>query len=271
MKAANLFFCSSNQQVFLSFFAGRDETTLGKPAVDPSKMPADGELNGSCEKAEPFTAKSHQSLPKISQDSRARLPPPQDSNNKLTRLNENGLSEKSGEPAGKQNHLMAGDPTQASVTGSNGYVLNRQPTQEPAPYRTSGTTVGASLIGHAAKTLPGRSLNAVKTDGARGQGPALLREEKDKAEGITKHAAQEANPPAKIHRARKTMARPLVNQTTLKVSLLSFFFCLQKCLDENLSSQPPSPIECLSCCCCDYAVFCMDASLPLHFIRLYFG
>ncbi|XP_034783671.2 histone-lysine N-methyltransferase EHMT1 isoform X2 [Acipenser ruthenus] len=196
---------------------GCDETTLGKPAVDPSKMPADGELNGSCEKAEPVTAKSHQSLPKISQDSRARLPPPQDSNNKLTRLNENGLSEKSGEPASKQNHLKAGDPTQASVTGSNGYVLNRQPTQEPAPHRTSGTTVGASLIGHAAKTLPGRSLNAVKTDGARGQGPALLREEKDKAEGITKHAAQEANPPAKIHRARKTMARPLVNQTTLKL------------------------------------------------------
>ncbi|MBN3275930.1 EHMT1 methyltransferase, partial [Polyodon spathula] len=127
-------------------------------------------------------------------------------------------------PAGKQNHLKAGDPTQASVTGSNGYVLNKQqqPTQEQAPHRTSGTTVGASLIGHAAKTLPGgagkaRSLNTVKTDGARGQGPALLREEKEKAEGITKHAAQEVNPPAKIHRARKTMARPLVNQTTLKL------------------------------------------------------
>ncbi|XP_041098537.1 histone-lysine N-methyltransferase EHMT1-like, partial [Polyodon spathula] len=203
---------------------GRDETTLGKPAVDSSKMPADAELNGSCERAEPITAKSHQSLPKMCQDSRARLPPPQESNNKLTHFNENGLLEKSGEPAGKQNHLKAGDPTQASVTGSNGYVLNKQqqPTQEQAPHRTSGTTVGASLIGHAAKTLPGgagkaRSLNTVKTDGARGQGPALLREEKEKAEGITKHAAQEVNPPAKIHRARKTMARPLVNQTTLKL------------------------------------------------------
>ncbi|KAL7980980.1 hypothetical protein Chor_002134, partial [Crotalus horridus] len=92
--------------------------------VGELKMAPDGETNGSLECNEfnghPSVAKNTQDNAKLSQA---------DSVAKLSRIAENGFSERDGD-AGKSNHLKANDFTQTTVTGSNGYILPKQMAQD---------------------------------------------------------------------------------------------------------------------------------------------
>ncbi|XP_053138303.1 histone-lysine N-methyltransferase EHMT1 isoform X3 [Hemicordylus capensis] len=175
-----------------------DESAIEKQGGEP-KMAPDGETNGSCERS---AAKTHPNAAKNPQDHAKGSPG--DSAAKLSRIAENGLSERDSEP-GKQHHIRASDFTQTSVTGSNGYVLPKPMAQELPVRTTSGPF--AALTGHAAKTLPagggkGRTLGAFSL--AQAAVPAKLGEGGKDAEG-KKAAAAHAN--FKVHRARKTMPK----------------------------------------------------------------
>ncbi|KAJ7308066.1 hypothetical protein JRQ81_008571 [Phrynocephalus forsythii] len=208
MKAERL------KEVASSPEAGFNAMATAESAIEKhlgeSKMPPDGETNGSCECSE---NKNHPSAAKNPQESTKA--PQGDSMAKLSRIAENGRSERDSDP-GKQNHIKTSDFTQTSVTGSNGYILPKQMVQELPPRTTSGTF--ASLMGHAAKTLPvagvggggggggggkGRTLSAFSQVQA-GASPTKLGEGGREGEA-KKSMAAHAN--VKVHRARKTMPR----------------------------------------------------------------
>ncbi|KAM7087559.1 histone-lysine N-methyltransferase EHMT1 isoform X2 [Ciconia boyciana] len=176
-----------------------DESATEKQAGEP-KMAVDGETNGSCEHSEagshPNPAKNTQDNTKVSQ---------QDSSTKLNRIAENGISERDGE-TGKQNHMKANDFTQTSVTGSNGYILTKQMAQEQ-PLRTTSTF--ASLTGHAAKTLPGGASKG-RTVGSFSQMQATMPTKLGEgSKDMDAKKATAANTEVKVHRARKTMPKPI--------------------------------------------------------------
>ncbi|XP_067327959.1 histone-lysine N-methyltransferase EHMT1 isoform X2 [Anolis sagrei] len=182
-----------------------DESAIEKQVGDP-KMAPDGETNGSCEFNE---TKSHSGAAKNTQDS-AKVSQG-DSVAKLSRIAENGLLERDGLP-GKQNHIKANDFTQTSVTGSNGYILQKQTAQE-VPARTNSGAF-ASLPGHAAKTLPvgkGRTLSAF----AQAALPAKHGEGAKDGEG-KKSTGAHGN--MKVHRARKTLPKSPSDQNASKDS-----------------------------------------------------
>ncbi|KAG9337336.1 hypothetical protein JZ751_028904, partial [Albula glossodonta] len=120
-------------------------------------------------------------------------------------------------PRIRENGLLVegGDPPHGSITGSNGFILGGQQQEgaAAAPNRTTGSPAGASLAGHAAKTLPpssgparARNLGmASKTDTGSASGAG--------ADTETKNGTPQ-QPPSQpvVHRARKTMARPASNQ-----------------------------------------------------------
>ncbi|XP_063172469.1 histone-lysine N-methyltransferase EHMT1 isoform X3 [Candoia aspera] len=164
--------------------------------VGELKMAPDGETNGACEctefKGHPSVAKNTQDNTKMSQG---------DSVAKLSRIAENGFSERDGD-AGKPNHLRASDFTQTTVTGSNGYILPKQVAQD-LPVRTAGSAF-ASLPGHAAKTLPaGGSKGRTLSPFAQAQAalPAKL------GDGGGKDTEAKKTAGIKVHRARKTMPK----------------------------------------------------------------
>ncbi|XP_053939794.1 histone-lysine N-methyltransferase EHMT1 isoform X9 [Cuculus canorus] len=176
-----------------------DESATEKQAGEP-KMAVDGETNGSCEHSDagghPNPAKNTQDNTKVSQ---------QDSSTKLNRIAENGISERDGE-TGKQNHMKANDFTQTSVTGSNGYILTKQMAQEQ-PLRTTSTF--ASLTGHAAKTLPGGASKG-RTLGSFSQMQATMPAKLGEgSKDMDAKRATAANAEVKVHRARKTMPKPI--------------------------------------------------------------
>ncbi|XP_032610176.1 histone-lysine N-methyltransferase EHMT1-like [Hylobates moloch] len=196
-----------------------DEGSAEKQAGE-AHMAADGETNGSCENSD---ASSHANAAKHTQDS-ARVNP-QDGTNTLTRIAENGVSERDSE-AGKQNHVTADDFVQTSVIGSNGYILNK-PALQAQPLRTT-STLASSLPGHAAKTLPGgagkgRTPSAFPQTPAAppatlGEGSADTEDRKLPAPGVD----------VKVHRARKTMPKSVVGLVILCLLLLFLFshlFC----------------------------------------------
>ncbi|XP_061459611.1 histone-lysine N-methyltransferase EHMT1 isoform X2 [Rhineura floridana] len=175
-----------------------DESAIEKQVGEP-KMAPDGETNGSYEcneaKSHPSAAKNTQDNVKVSQG---------DSTAKLSRIAENGISERDSD-AGRQIHIRANDFTQTSVMGSNGYILPKQMAPEP-PVRTAGSAF-ASLMGHAAKTLPpggskGKALSTFSQPQAAL--PAKLGE--GSKDGEAKKVAA-AHASIKIHRARKTMPK----------------------------------------------------------------
>ncbi|XP_077822928.1 histone-lysine N-methyltransferase EHMT1 isoform X21 [Macaca mulatta] len=178
-----------------------DEGSAEKQAGE-AHMAADGETNGSCENSD---ASSHANAAKHTQDS-ARVNP-QDGTNTLTRIAENGVSERDSE-AGKQNHVTADDFVQTSVIGSNGYILNK-PALQAQPLRTT-STLASSLPGHAAKTLPGGAGKG-RTPSAFPQTPAAPPATLGEGSADT----EDRKPPApgadvKVHRARKTMPKSVV-------------------------------------------------------------
>lgn len=126
----------------------------------------------------------------------------------------------------RENGVAEVDPPHGSVIGSNGFILSGQQKEGGASHRTSGSPTGTSRVGHATKTLPpssglarARNLAASKTDTGSG--------------GETETKNGMAKPPVTVHRARKTMARPASNQSTLKVletSILSTQIVLTMCI-----------------------------------------
>nr|XP_054515296.1 histone-lysine N-methyltransferase EHMT1 isoform X24 [Pan troglodytes] len=178
-----------------------DEGSAEKQAGE-AHMAADGETNGSCENSD---ASSHANAAKHTQDS-ARVNP-QDGTNTLTRIAENGVSERDSE-AGKQNHVTADDFVQTSVIGSNGYILNK-PALQAQPLRTT-STLASSLPGHAAKTLPGGAGKG-RTPSAFPQTPAAPPATLGEGSADTEDRKLPApGADVKVHRARKTMPKSVV-------------------------------------------------------------
>lgn len=186
---------------FLSYSSGNDDVAVDKRG---HALKNEKEVNGICERLE--LGKGHQSSgPHLPQDSKAGR---QSECSPRAHISENGLLEN--------------EAPHGSVTGSNGFVLAKQQPEGGTPHRTSGSPVGGTLVGHAAKTLPpsstrARNVGSVKTDGGSGMGAAT----DSRVESETKNGTSQDPPPVTIHRARKTMARPASNQPTLKVTPVS--------------------------------------------------
>lgn len=178
-----------------------DEGSPEKPGGD-AHVAADGATNGSCERSDP----SRHVIPAEHTQDNAKASP-QEGPNKLTRIAENGVSERDAD-VGKQNHVPADDLTQTSVIGSNGYFLSKPALQEPA-LRVPGT-LAPSLPGHAAKTLPGAA--------GKGRTPSVLSQTPAAAParpGEGSKDSEDKKPTAlgadvKVHRARKTMPKSVL-------------------------------------------------------------
>lgn len=173
-----------------------DEGSPEKPGGD-AHVTVDGATNGSCERSD---SSRHVSPAEHTQDP-ARASP-QEGPNKLTRIAENGVSERDTD-LGKQNHIPADDLTQTAVIGSNGYFLSKPALQEPALRVPSA--LAPSLPGHAAKTLPGAA--------GKGRTPSVLSQPPAAGEGGKD--SEDKKPTAlgadvKVHRARKTMPKSVL-------------------------------------------------------------
>ncbi|XP_059514521.1 histone-lysine N-methyltransferase EHMT1 isoform X6 [Myotis daubentonii] len=178
-----------------------DEGSPEKPGED-AYVAADGATNGSCERSD---TGRHVTPAEHTQDNANASP--QEGPNKLTRIAENGVSERDAD-VGKQNHDPADDLTQTAVIGSNGYFLSKPALQEPALRVPS--TLAPSLPGHAAKTLPGAAGKG-RTPSVLSQTPAAAPArpgEGSKDSEDKKPAALGAD--VKVHRARKTMPKSVL-------------------------------------------------------------
>uniref|UniRef100_A0A8C5Q999 Euchromatic histone lysine methyltransferase 1 n=1 Tax=Leptobrachium leishanense TaxID=445787 RepID=A0A8C5Q999_9ANUR len=161
----------------------------------PSEKQA-GETNGSCEKGE---SKDHTHSP---QDS-PKLPR-QDSPFKACWVAENGVCERDPEDI-RQHPLKPTNPTQTSVTGSNGFILSKAAALEQ-PLRTSSSS---PLSGHAAKTLPGAASRVKAASGAY-MTPAPCPAPSQTLNPTKEESAKQLGgslSDSKIHRARKTMPK----------------------------------------------------------------
>ncbi|XP_062930034.1 histone-lysine N-methyltransferase EHMT1-like isoform X1 [Mobula hypostoma] len=186
------------------------------------EMFADGETNGSCgESEEASSTINHQMSIKNTQDTvKTTL---QDLN-ELKQINENGIIEDS-KTVKATSHMNSDDLTLASVTGSNGFVLNNKPLSQVQ-------TGSPPLIGHAAKTLPSSpskagGINKVKTLSSvlaaevlqnQAMKPLTLASAKSGEENLEENTSQAKifsqglNTEVKVHRARKTLPRLNPNQ-----------------------------------------------------------
>ncbi|XP_062938713.1 histone-lysine N-methyltransferase EHMT1 isoform X6 [Cynocephalus volans] len=193
--------CMKTELLREEILMAADEGSAEKQAGE-AHVAADGETNGSCEKGD---SSSHPNAGRHIQEN-AKISP-QEGTNKLTRIAENGISERDTE-VGKENHVAADDFMQTSVMGSNGYFLHK-PALQGQPLRTT-STLASSLPGHAAKTLPGGAGKG-RTPSAFPHMPAAA--PAVPGEGSTD--AEERKPTApgadvKVHRARKTMPKSIL-------------------------------------------------------------
>ncbi|XP_055988880.1 histone-lysine N-methyltransferase EHMT1 isoform X6 [Sorex fumeus] len=173
-----------------------DEGSTEKQGAE-APIASDGESNGCCEQSD---ASGHPSAARHTQE--GTKAGPQEGIKKPARIAENGISERDSE-AGRPHPARAEDLTQTSALGSNGLSLSKSALQEPPPRLTG--TLASSLPGHAAKTLPGGPAKG-RTPSARAQMPATV---------PAKLGEDDRKPPApgadvKVHRARKTMPRPVL-------------------------------------------------------------
>ncbi|CAL8279501.1 unnamed protein product [Merluccius merluccius] len=112
------------------------------------------------------------------------------------------------------------DTPHGSVTGSNGFILDKRgggclPDEGVSPCRTNWLPSGATLTGHPAKPSPhpGRanSSDASQSDGDAGVTPGHAVSETRNVPGVSATSTPPPPPPVTIHRARKTMSRPAVS------------------------------------------------------------
>ncbi|XP_075041868.1 histone-lysine N-methyltransferase EHMT1 isoform X2 [Mixophyes fleayi] len=158
-----------------------------------------GDTNGACERND---SKEHTVSTHGTPDSTKLLH--QDPNYKTCWVAENGVCERSTGDL-RQHPLKINSPMQASVMGSNGYILSKSvPLQQPL--RTSSSS---PLSGHAAKTLPGAALKAkaastVYVPPAPSPAPPQMGDQiKDESPKLTDSSVSDL----KIHRARKTLPK----------------------------------------------------------------
>lgn len=147
---------------------------------------------GSCDKSD---SKEH------TQDNTNNPHP--DSNYKTCWVAENGICERDTGDI-RQQHPLKVNPTQTSVVGSNGYILNKSVGLQQ-PLRTSGSP----LSGHAAKTLPGAS-NKAKAAASAHVPPSLSPTPPQAGDQVRDDSPSSTDSPApdlKIHRARKTLPK----------------------------------------------------------------
>ncbi|XP_064210555.1 histone-lysine N-methyltransferase EHMT1a [Anguilla rostrata] len=117
--------------------------------------------------------------------------------------------------------VESGGPPLDSAFDSNG--LNLSTHHRGAPLcRTSGSPSDPSLLGHASKALPSstsaRAQQPGPGGGGGGAGAGSGAAEGARAESEAKDSAtRDALPPATVHHARKTMARPASVQTVLQL------------------------------------------------------
>ncbi|XP_018088035.1 histone-lysine N-methyltransferase EHMT1 isoform X2 [Xenopus laevis] len=157
-----------------------------------------GETNGSCENE----SKDHSLLPLAAQDS-TKLPH-QDSVFKAFRVAENGVCDRDTDDV-RQHPLKTTNPTQTSVTGSNGYILNKPAILEQ-PLRTSSLS---PLSGHAAKTLPvaASKLKAASNVYVPPAPSPVPPNPGDPGRVENTKQQDSALPDLKVHRARKTLPK----------------------------------------------------------------
>ncbi|KAM4696988.1 histone-lysine N-methyltransferase EHMT1 [Rhinophrynus dorsalis] len=156
------------------------------------------ETNGSCERNE---SKDHGISLGTMDGTKLTL---QDSTFKTCWVAENGVLER--DPGDVRPHpLKTNNPTQTSVMGSNGYILNKSAVLEQ-PLRT---TSSSPLSGHAAKTLPG-VVSKAKTSSNAYVPPAPSPAPPQIGDPIMDDDAKQTDAPLpdlKIHRARKTLPK----------------------------------------------------------------
>ncbi|XP_069792136.1 histone-lysine N-methyltransferase EHMT1-like isoform X5 [Narcine bancroftii] len=190
--------------------------------LETCEMFADGETNGSCgEREEASSTMNHQNSIKNTQDTvKTTL---QDLN-ELKQINENGILGEDNKKVKATNHMNSDDLTLASVTGSNGFVLNSKPLSQVQ----TGTP---TLIGHAAKTLPSSPSKAGGINKVKNLSTALAAEvlQNQAMKSLTmtsvksgenleenttqaKNLSQGLNTEVKVHRARKTLPKLNANQ-----------------------------------------------------------
>uniref|UniRef100_A0A4W5KBV0 Euchromatic histone-lysine N-methyltransferase 1b n=1 Tax=Hucho hucho TaxID=62062 RepID=A0A4W5KBV0_9TELE len=136
-----------------------------------------------------------------------------------------------------ENGMLETDPPHGSINGSNGYILSKQQQEGgsstgtglvAAPHRTSWLPSGTTMVGHTPTTfLPSaaghaHSPGALRTDTHQAGSPSGQGGSDAETKNGTSPSDSPAPSPLSIakHRARKTMSRPVSNQT-LKVTSIS--------------------------------------------------
>ncbi|KAG8447467.1 hypothetical protein GDO86_014817 [Hymenochirus boettgeri] len=184
---------------FLKVIASKEEVSAAMAGDENISEKQVGEANGSCEKTESkdlgLTALGTQDGTNLSH---------QDSIFKTFHASENGLCDP-GEV--RPFPLKVSNPTQTSVIGSNGYILNKPAILEQ-PLRTSSSS---PLSGHAAKTLPGASNKTKTSSNVCVPTPPSLSpvpsHPGDPVKGENTKQQDTAVSDPKIHRARKTLPK----------------------------------------------------------------
>lgn len=160
-----------------------------------------GDANGSCEKSD---------LKEHTQDSASNPHP--GTNYKTCLVAENGVCDRDAGDLRQQHPLKVTNPIQASVVGSNGYILSKSVALQQ-PVRTSNSP----LSGHAAKTLPGTA-NRAKAAASAHVSPSpspTPPQAGDQLRGESPRLTDSPVSDSKIHRARKTLPKTGCNSVSL--------------------------------------------------------
>ncbi|KAI1900541.1 hypothetical protein AGOR_G00050990 [Albula goreensis] len=138
----------------------------------------------------------------VGKDSQSPIPSP-----------DSGESAKQGdedrEARGGENRTPESNQPHDSAAGSNGFILIEQH-QEVPPHRTSSSSADPSIMGHASKALPSPAMARIRHPGPGAQVGAGTAGGRVESEVNLNSTTQDTVPPAVVHRARKTMAKPAI-------------------------------------------------------------
>ncbi|KAG9354488.1 hypothetical protein JZ751_001198 [Albula glossodonta] len=113
------------------------------------------------------------------------------------------------EARGGENRTPESSQPHDSAAGSNGFILIEQH-QEVPPHRTSSSSADPSMMGHASKALPSPAMARIRHPGPGAQVGAGTAGGRVESEVNLNSTTQDTVPPAVVHRARKTMAKPAI-------------------------------------------------------------